>query len=74
LGTAGERVIAELEKAAAELEGGWKLAPKELAVLLRKLNDAEKPAGEEAYSQIIAKALSLELSDVERLLLEAVAE
>jgi len=74
LGTAGERIIAELEKAAAELEGGRKPAPKELAALLRKLNDAEKLAGEEAYSQIIAKALSLELSDVERLLLEAVAE
>jgi rubrerythrin len=74
LGTAGERIIAELEKAAAELEGGWKPAPKELAALLRKLNDAEKLAGEEAYSQMIAKALSLELSDVERLLLEAVAE
>jgi rubrerythrin len=74
LGSAGERIIAELEKAAAELEGGLKLSSLELAALLRKLNDVEKLAGEEAYSQIVTKAVSLEFSGIESLLLEAVAE
>lgn len=74
LGSAGERIIAELERAAAQLESGWRPTPVELAALLRKLNDAERLAGEEIYAQIISKAFSLELSGIERLLLEAVAE
>jgi len=74
LGSAGERIITELEKAAAELEGGLKLSSLELAALLRKLNDVEKLAGEEVYSQIVAKATSLELSGIVSLLLEAVTE
>jgi len=74
LGAAGERIIAELEEASAKLEGGWAPGPLELAALLRKLNDVEKLSGEEVYTQLAAKALSIELSDIERLLIEAVAE
>ncbi len=74
LGSTGERIIAELEKAAAELESGWRPGPRELAALLRRLSDAERLAGEEVYMQVASRAFSLVLSGVEQLLLEAVAE
>lgn len=74
LGSKGFEILLKLEEATGKIKGGWKPLQTELADLLEKLNDLEKMAGEEVYSQIIATAFSIEASSPAKLLLKTIAE
>ncbi|MEM1509883.1 MAG: ferritin family protein [Thermofilaceae archaeon] len=74
LGSKGFNILLELEEATSRIEGGWRPSQADLADLLEKLNNLEKMAGEEVYSQIITAAFSIEALGPAKLLLKAIAE
>ncbi|MEM0495012.1 MAG: hypothetical protein QXU72_07140 [Thermofilum sp.] len=74
LGTAGASMMNKLRELAAKLDGGWVPSDEQAADLLEELNDLERFAGEEVYTQVAAAALSVHLTHLEKTLLSTIAE